>query len=260
MSVLACAQLVERGDPDRFLAAMAAPVEARAILFPIYAYNLEVSRAPWVTEEAMIAEMRLQFWRDVAEEIEEGKPPRAHEVASPLAARIAPQDGPLLDGMAQARRWDIYKDAFEDQGHFDDYLEDTAGNMMWLAAKSLAGDAGDGAFEGAVRGYAWASGLANYLRAIPDLEARGRVPLLDGTPQALRELASRGLAKLTTARRAARAAIPPQARAAVVAGWQAEAILKQVLDNPLRVSEGTLGTSEFSRRARLLWVSATGRV
>ncbi len=67
MSLAACAALVERGDPDRFLAVMAAPAWARARLFPLYAFNLEVARAPWVTEEPMIAEMRLQWWRDVVE-------------------------------------------------------------------------------------------------------------------------------------------------------------------------------------------------
>ena len=60
---------------------------ARRVLFPLYAFNIEVSRAPWVTAEPMIAEMRLQFWRDVVEEIAAGKPPRAHEVAAPLAER-----------------------------------------------------------------------------------------------------------------------------------------------------------------------------
>lgn len=56
----ACAGLVERGDPDRFRAVMAVPVAARRILFPIFAFNIEVSRAPWVTQETVIAEMRLQ--------------------------------------------------------------------------------------------------------------------------------------------------------------------------------------------------------
>ena len=37
----ACADLVRRADPDRFLAAMASPVAARSALFPIYAFNVE---------------------------------------------------------------------------------------------------------------------------------------------------------------------------------------------------------------------------
>lgn len=68
MSIAACAALVARGDPDRFAAIMAAPPAARARLFPLYAFNLEVARAPWVTKEPMIAEMRLQWWRDVLAE------------------------------------------------------------------------------------------------------------------------------------------------------------------------------------------------
>ena len=67
MTVAACAELVQRGDPDRFLAVMAAPVGVRAQLLPLYAFNLEVARAPWVTQEPLIAEMRLQWWRDVVE-------------------------------------------------------------------------------------------------------------------------------------------------------------------------------------------------
>ena len=73
MGFEACAGIVERGDPERFLAIMAGPVAARRILFPIIALNIEVSRAPWVTQEAMIAEMRLQWWRDALEEVAEGK-------------------------------------------------------------------------------------------------------------------------------------------------------------------------------------------
>ena len=70
----ACAAIVERADPLRFRATMAAPVKARRVLFPLYAFNIEVARAPWVTQEAMIAEMRLQWWRDVCEEIGQGGP------------------------------------------------------------------------------------------------------------------------------------------------------------------------------------------
>ncbi len=50
MSIAACAALVERGDPDRFAATMAAPMAARARLWPLYALNLEAARAPWVTK------------------------------------------------------------------------------------------------------------------------------------------------------------------------------------------------------------------
>ena len=88
--ILACAGLVERGDPVRFRAVMSTPVDIRAKLFPIFAFNLEVARAPWVTKEAMIAEMRLQWWQDALEEITLGKVVRRHEVVSPLSQLITP--------------------------------------------------------------------------------------------------------------------------------------------------------------------------
>lgn len=255
MSLAACAELVKRGDPDRFLAAMAAPPAARTVLFPLYAFNVEVSRAPWVTDETMIAEMRLQFWRDTVEEIGQGRPPRAHEVAQPLARALRPGDAPLLDALVSARRWDIYRDPFEDQAHFDAYIEATSGNLAWAAARALGAP---GAAEPAVRAHAWASGLAGFLTAIPALQARGRIPLLDGTPAGVRALAERGLARLAEAHRA-RGSVPRGASVALYAGWRAAGLLGAARDVPERVIDGALSESEFARRARLLWVSATGR-
>ena len=75
MSFDACAELVRRGDPDRFLSAMTAPPELRGRLMILYAFNLEVARAPWVASEPMLAEMRLQWWADAIAEIFEGRPP-----------------------------------------------------------------------------------------------------------------------------------------------------------------------------------------
>ena len=168
MSLHACAEIVQRGDPDRFLATMAAPVPARAVLFPLYAFNMEVARAPWMASEPMIAEMRLQFWRDTVEEIGQGKPPRAHEVAAPLAAAIPPDCAPLLEALVAARRWDIYRDAFDDAAHFDSYLEATSGNLVWAAARAL-GAAPEA--ETPIRALAFAAGIAGLLRAVPDLQA-----------------------------------------------------------------------------------------
>ncbi len=252
MSLAACADLVERGDADRFAAVMAAPVALRARLWPLYAYNLELAKAPWVTKEPMIAEMRLQWWRDVVAEPKA----RAHEVAGPLHDLIVQSGLPVavLDRMAEARRWDVYKDAFADRAAFDAYLDDTAGGLMWLAAKACGASA---AAEGPVRSYGWASGLANYLRAVPELEARGRLPLVDGRPEAVRDLARDGLARIATARAARR--LLGLAAPALLAGWQAEALLRQVAADPRVVGAGGLELSQFARRGGLLWQSLTGR-
>jgi len=253
MSLQACAELVQRGDPDRFLSVMAAPVAARAVLFPLYAMNVEVARAPWVTQEEMIAEMRLQWWRDAVEEIAVSKPVRQHEVVTPLSGVVTPEIAGQLDDMIAARRWDIYRDPFEDRAAFDAHIDRTAGTLMWVAARTL-GDAD----EGVVRDFAWGAGLAGWLRAIPELEARGRVPLVEGSPEAVRALAQEGLDRLSRAR-AARGKVSAAARPALLAGWQAGALLRQAAVDPGRVAEGTLGQSEARRKLTLMARAATGR-
>ncbi len=255
MSLQACADLVARGDPDRFRATMATPPEARAVLFPLYAFNLEVSRAPWVTEEPMIAEMRLQFWRDVAEEIGNGAQPRAHEVAEPLHAVLRPDDAVLLDGLVAARRWDIYKDAFEDAAHFERYLDATGGNLDWVAARALG--APDEA-EAAVRDVAWAAALARFLMAVPELEGRGRIPLVDGRAEAVAALADDGRRRLARAR-GARATVPRTAGYALYAGWQTELVLKQAAADPAAVGDGRLAVGTFGASLRLTRLALTGR-
>lgn len=251
--ISACAGLVQRGDPDRFMAAMAARPAARDVLFPLYAFNLEVARAPWLTQEAMIAEMRLQWWRDALEEIGQGGNVRRHEVVTPLAAVLDADAATLLDKLIVARRWDIYKDPFEDVAHFAEYLEATSGNLMWVAARALGQ-----ADETAVRDVAYAAGLANWFRAIPELEAQKRVPLVDGRAEAVALLAQGALARLQAARKV-RSKISKVAGQALFAGWQAEAILKQVASEPQRVADGALGQSDFAKKAGLLRCSFTGR-
>jgi phytoene/squalene synthetase len=245
MSLQACAELVKRGDPDRFLAAMAAPAAARVVLFPIYAFNVEVARAPWVTAEPMIAEMRLQWWRDVLAEIAAGGQVRSHEVCDALAPVLDASGADLLDRLIQARRWDIYRDPFEDAAHFNDYIDATAGGLAWAAARALGAETG----EAAVRDMAWAAGLARWFQAIPELEARGRIPLVDGRPDAVSGLAAEGLARLDRAR------VQKKARAALLCTWRARAILTQARAYPERVATGALRQSEFSRRLGLLWRS-----
>jgi len=252
MTLDACAALVERGDPDRFIALMAAPVAARARLLPLYALNLEVARAPWVTKEPMIAEMRLQWWRDVVAE----PTPRAHEVAGPLHDLIQSATLPLdvIDRLIAARRWDIYRDPFEDEAAFVAYIDDTAAGLMWLSARALGAPAES---EAAVRAYGWAAGLAAFFRAVPGLEERGRIPLVDGRPEAVSSLALKGLVRLQSSQKAG-AAVPKHVRPALLPGWQTEALLRIAHRDPAAVAENRLQLSEFARRGKLLWQSLTG--
>ena len=255
MSLQACADLVARGDPDRFRATMAAPLAARRVLFPLYAFNIEVSRAPWVTGEPIIAEMRLQFWRDVIEELVAGRPPRAHEVIAPLAQAIPQSEIGGLDRLVAARQWDIYSEAFADRAAFDTYIADTAAPLVTVAARALGADARE---DAALADAGWGFGLANFLVAIPALAAAGRVPLVDGRPQAVADLAAEGLARLVRAR-AQTSGLPRLARAALFAGFRAEAILRVAQADPGRVGAGTLPAAGLRDSLRLAAMAATGR-
>ena len=249
MSVAACAELVQRGDPDRFRAVMAAPVEARAQLFPLYAFNLEVARAPWVTQEPLIAEMRLQWWRDVVENAASGAA-RAHEVAGPLHELIRDFGLPVevMDRLIAARRWDIHREPHDGVEGLAEYLEDTGAGLVWLAARALG--APDSA-EAPVRAYGWSAAAAMYIRAIPALAARGRQPLPEGLgPQ---DLARRGLEKLAQARKG-RKAVSKEIAPALLAGWQTEALLRQVV-----AGRSSPELSEAGKRWGLLWQALTGR-
>ncbi|MCT8160590.1 squalene/phytoene synthase family protein [Pseudoruegeria sp. SHC-113] len=252
MSVEACAAIVQRGDPERFRLAMAAPVPARRILFPLYAFNVEVARAPWVTQEAMIAEMRLQWWRDVLAEIESGGEVRRHEVATPLAEvlRAAPELCAPLDDLVLARRWDIYREPHADAAAQERYLEQTAGTLMGAAARLLSGEASEAAAKAG-----FGQGLAAYLRAVPELSHQGRIPLVDGRPEAVKALAQTGLTAIASARRHRFGAAAPALRGA----WLAVPVLKAVQRDPMRVEQGDLALSEASQAARLLWMGLRGR-
>ncbi|MEL7132451.1 MAG: squalene/phytoene synthase family protein [Pseudomonadota bacterium] len=227
----ACARIVEQGDPDRFRTAMAAPVAAREVLFPLYAFNVEVARAPWVTQEAMIAEMRLQWWRDALEEIASGGSVRKHEVTTPLAGILTQQMVRQLDEAVAARRWDIYRDAFDDEAHLERYLDQTAGHVMWTAAACLGAPASQ---EAAVRSIGGAAGLVAFLRAVPALEQARRTPLLDGTPGGIAALAGRIRAGLIMPR------LPRTARPALWPGIGARYVLDRVIRDPALVAEGRM--------------------
>lgn len=241
-SLTAAAEAVRRGDPDRFAATMAAPADLRDRLWPLYAANLEIARAPWASAEPMVAEMRLQWWIDALEGVGEGREP-PHEIGPALM----PLAGPArhLIAVAEARRADCWPKPFADRAALWAYLDQTAGSLYWGAAEALG--APEGA-EGQVRGFGAGAGLAALLRAWPELVARNRPPMAGLGPDEFRTLAEEGLARLAAGRRALRG----PARAALLPGWQARTLLGRVRKGADPLVPGTLELSEFSRRTGLL--------
>ena len=256
MSLDACAALVSKGDPDRFSSAMTAPVEARGRLLTLYAFNLEVARAPWVSPEPGINEIRLQWWADAIDEIYAGKPARAHEVVMPLADAIKAHHLPQarFSALIEARRHDIYSERFADLDALLAYCEATSGGLMALAAAVL------GAPDNKVATtFGTGLGVANLIVALPSLIAAGRNPLpKEDDVETLRALAGQGRELLRTAR-SKRRAVPQAARPALLAGWRANGPLSAALAQPQRCLQVPWAGSEFKRRVGLMLRATTGR-
>ena len=251
MTLSACAEIVRKGDPDRFIAAMAAPREARARLFPLYAFNLEIARAPWATADPLIAKMRLQFWRDALAEIDEGMNPRAHEVVKPLAGVMqwGGLPGKMLDAMVVARWTDVDREPLRTPEVLDAYLAETAGTLMWASAQALGAQY---IREPTVRAVGKAQGLASMLVAAPELERRGWFVLPEtGVPQMI-DAARADIAEARTID--FKLSVP-----ALRAAWRADGVLARAAKDPDAIREGRLEGSEIARRAGLAVRSITGR-
>lgn len=247
MSLNACASIVERGDPDRFMAAMAAPVEVRRILFPLYAFNVEVARAPWASQEPLIAEMRLQWWSDALDEIASGGQLRRHEVTEPLAQVLDADCANMLQQCVDARRRDARREPLVSHKDLEAYLSDTSGILHCVATRAL----GVQEFDNSANAVGTALGLANYLLAVPELLQRGQNPL---PPMSETEFTILLTASITNLK--SRAPTGKRgARIVDLAAWRAPGVLRRALVDQSAIVAGRLGGSEFTRRAGLLWQS-----
>ena len=253
MSLEACAELVRTADPDRYAVTIMAPEEVQKILWPLYAFNVEVSRAPWVTQEPMIAEIRLQWWRDALEEIREGNSVRSHEVTTPLAVILDAEGAMSLDKLIDARKWDIYSDPFKDMADFDSYIDATYGNLLWTAARLIEPTAE----ERVIRKFAYGCGVAAMLRATASLRMMKKKPLPDDTVEAFHKLAKHGFFNMNYAIRARRS-VPKSLIPLLMSGWQAYPTFWAVRMKPHEIYQNGFVQSEFSRRWRLLKLSYLG--
>lgn len=166
----ACAELVRRHDPDRFLATLFAPAERREALFVLYAFNHELARAREAAREPTLALIRLHWWREVVEGTR-----KKHEVATPLADAIAqgllvPQD---LLGMIDGREAEA-EPAIADHAAWLAYLAATAGGVMAAAGRALGAEE---SLLARLRVLGTAHGVAGQLRNAALLARAGRVLL-----------------------------------------------------------------------------------
>jgi phytoene synthase len=222
---------VHRMDPDRWLASrFIVDPEARADVVALYALNIELSRAAEVASQPLVGEVRLAWWREAIEEIYEGRPVRRHPTAQALAQAVGRRGLPraALEALVDGRLRDLEPWPLGPQ-ELAGYVAATAGGLMALAVLTLDPQAD----PHAVRHTARAWGLAGLSRL-------GRLPAEWGpTERVAQALAAAGpeLARLPVV------AFPGVAYASLARSY----------------ARGRT-PSEISKRLRLTWVVARGRL
>jgi phytoene synthase len=169
------AETARTGEPDRYLAALLAPVPEREALLALAAFGAELARIPLrVVIEPIMGEIRLEWWRN-AVAAPEGQS-AGHRVADAMRAGIRRYALPpaLLDGLIDARAEELAATPFADDAAVDAFLWRTEGVAFALAGRVMGlGPEGEDACRAAGRAY----GLARQLLALPRSLSLGRVPL-----------------------------------------------------------------------------------
>jgi 15-cis-phytoene synthase len=162
-----CADLVRRGDKDRYLASLFAPESMRPHLLALYAFNVEITRIRDLVSEPHIGEIRLQWWQDTLDTIYHGDA-QEHPVAMALARAIKQGDLPkhALKNLVTAHIFDFYSDPMPTLGDLEGYLGETSSSLIQMASLILAGSNGlENAEASGLAGVAY--GMVGLLRSLP---------------------------------------------------------------------------------------------
>ena len=168
-----CAELVRTADRDRFLATLFAPAGARDALHALYAFDIEITRAPDLAREAIPGEIRLQWWREVLQG-ERGGEASASPVAVALLSALErcrlTADGLLP--LIEAHRFDLYNDPMATLADLERYAANTASALIAVAAQVLGVNAAAVARPAGI-----AQGIARALAALPRHAAQRKLYL-----------------------------------------------------------------------------------
>jgi phytoene synthase len=266
-------------DRDRYQTALFAPAERRDALFALYAFNYEIARIRESVREPMLGLIRLQWWRDALDEIYAGKPPRRHEVVTPLAHAIAAHSLSKIHfiTLLDARAQDMEELPPESLSALEDYAAATSGSLILLALEVLGARDATAAEAGRAAGIAYA--LAGLLVAAPFHAQRRRVYLpaaltaqhsvdlerslfalksSSGLAAAAREIADRARRHLDTARRQ-RGAVPRAAMPALLHAVLAERRLQRLDAVDHNLFAPKLAAEDTLQSLRLAWAALRHR-
>lgn len=173
---VAIRRIARAADPDRAIATLFAPAEARDDLFVLYAFNAELARIADQVSEPALGAIRLQWWREAIERAACGEA-TGHLVADAFGEVLARRSlsRNRIAGLIDARTFDVGETVMPDTRTLDAYLFDTTGGLFALAAQIVGakGEKRDLVAEIGGRAY----GLVRVMRSLPTLAAKGRTYL-----------------------------------------------------------------------------------
>lgn len=71
---------IKQADYDKFLAIGFAPAELKKPLAALFLYHAEIEKIPLEVSESMVGQIKIQWWREVLQEIIDGKVSRPHPI------------------------------------------------------------------------------------------------------------------------------------------------------------------------------------
>ena len=272
-----CLEQVRRDDRDRYVATLLAPAPARDALFALYAFNLEIAKTRETVSEALLGEIRLQWWRETIDGLFTGTP-REHQVVHALDRAVRAHGLPRapFDALIDARARDRDDTPVADLADLESYAEATTANLHDLALQCL--EVRDASTHMAARHVAIGWSLVGLLRSVPYHAGQRRLYLpqallnsagvdvedvfhgrfSDGIGEVIRTIVGRAREHIDDARRL-RKDIPKAGRRmllyAVLADRYADALARAGF-NPFGAD---LSPSELERPLALIWHAWRGR-
>jgi phytoene synthase len=167
-------RIARAGDPDRAMAVLFAPREARDDLFALCAFNVELARIAEQVSQPDLGAIRLQWWREAIERAGVGEA-TGQPVADALgdAMRRCSLSRERIAGLIDARLFDIGTKIMPDWPSLEACLRDTACALFALAAEILG--ARGATLDQAASAAGMAYGLTGLMRALPVHAAQGHV-------------------------------------------------------------------------------------
>jgi len=197
---------LSRLDRERHLCALTAPVEKRAGLMALIAFNQELARIAGGVSEPMLGHIKLQWWIDVVPGILQGRAP-SHPVARALGeVRDAMADRSVeLRSLAEARNFDLEPERPQSLDALTAYAAATSGTLHSLMLDVLGVTQEDAHAAARDIGTAWA--LIGLMRALPyEKKGRDMLPVNTSVREVLEH--AQGLLKGGRSRSVTKTALP----------------------------------------------------